>query len=121
MLAKIFHTFKRMKVSLCLHFKLPTAQLLSIIASDSRWNWSAVIQSAMTELEVYSTHVEVVSVSAQESKQAHHSTQKKKKVSIITTVMHKFQWFSKWDDEYKDIMSDEDYLVAEEAERACQV
>lgn len=77
--AKIFHTFKRMKVSLCLNFKLPTAQLVSITASDSRWNWSAVIQSDVTELDVYSTHVEVVSVSAQESKQAHYPIQKKKK------------------------------------------
>lgn len=78
-----------------------------------------MIQSDVTELDVSSTHVKVVSVSAQESKQAHYSIQKKK-VSI-TTVMHKFQWFSKWDEEYKDIMPDEDYLVAEQAERACQV
>lgn len=55
-----------------------TAQLVSIIASDPRRNWSAAIQSYMTQLDLYSAHVKVVSISAQESKQAHYSIKKKK-------------------------------------------
>lgn len=35
--------------------------------------------------------------------------------------MHIFQWFTKWDDEYKDIMADEDYLVAEQANAGLSV